>query len=82
MNVENQNAVEQDEVVSVDVEEVSEQTSTPEIPVVEGKEETRTNVQEKQTSDQSDELSDYSDNVKKRINQFFLTYKHHFFQNH
>ena len=69
MNIENQNAVEQDEVVSVDVEEVSEQTSTPEIPVVEGKEETRTNVQEKQTSDQSDELSDYSDNVKKRINQ-------------
>ena len=69
MNIENQNTVEQDEVVSVDVEEVSEQTSTPEIPVVEGKEETRTNVQEKQTSDQSDELSDYSDNVKKRINQ-------------
>ena len=70
MNIENQNAVEQDEVVSVDVEEVLEQTPTPEIPVVEEKEETRTNVQEKQTSEQGDELSDYSDNVKKRINLF------------
>ena len=69
MNIENQNAVEQDEVVSVDVEEVLEQTSTPEIPVVETKEETRTNVQEKQTSEQTDELEDYSENVKKRINQ-------------
>ena len=66
MNVENQNAVEQDEVVSVDVEEVLEQTPTPEIPVVEEKEETRTNVQEQQSSD---ELEDYSENVKKRINQ-------------
>ena len=69
MNIENQNAVEQDEVVSVDVEEVLEQTPTPEIPVVEEKEETRTNVQEKQTSEQTDELEDYSENVKKRINQ-------------
>ena len=69
MNIENQNSVQQDEVVSVDVEEVLEQTPTPEIPVVEEKEETRTNVQEKQTSEQGDELSDYSDNVKKRINQ-------------
>ncbi len=64
MNIENQNAVEQDEVVSVDVEEVLEQTPTPEIPVVEEKEETRTNVQE-----QSDEHEDYSEKVQKRINQ-------------
>jgi len=66
MNVENQNAVEENEVVSVDVEEVEEQTSTSEIPVVPEKEETRTNVQEQQSSD---ELEDYSENVKKRINQ-------------
>tara|TARA_R110002012_G_scaffold110487_2_gene254939 strand:+ start:222 stop:1154 length:933 start_codon:yes stop_codon:yes gene_type:complete len=69
MNIENQNAVEENEVVSVDVEEVEEQTSTSEIPVVPEKEETRTNVQETEVSAQTDELADYSDNVKKRINQ-------------
>ncbi len=66
MNVENQNAVEENEVVSVDVEEAEEQTPASEIPVVPEKEETRTNVQEQQSSD---ELEDYSENVKKRINQ-------------
>ena len=66
MNIENQNAVEENEVVSVDVEEVEEQTSASEIPVVPEKEETRTNVQEKQSSE---ELEDYSENVQKRINQ-------------
>ena len=69
MNIENQNAVEENEVVSVDVEETEQQTSQSEIPVVPQKEEPRTDVQEKQTSEQGDELSDYSDNVKKRINQ-------------
>ena len=69
MNIENQNAVEENEVVSVDVEETEQQTSQSEIPVVPEKEETRTNVQEKQTSEQTDELEDYSENVKKRINQ-------------
>ena len=66
MNVENQNAVEENEVVSIDVEETNNQTNVSEIPVVPEKEETRTNVQEKE---QSDELEDYSENVKKRINQ-------------
>ena len=66
MNVENQSAVEENEVISVDVEETEEQTATSEIPVVPEKEETRTNVQEQQSSD---ELEDYSENVKKRINQ-------------
>ena len=66
MNIENQNVVEENEVVSVDVEEVEEQTSASEIPVVPEKEETRTNVQEKQSSE---ELEDYSENVQKRINQ-------------
>ena len=66
MNVENQNAVEENEVVAIDVEETNNQTTTSEIPTVPEKEETRTNVQEKE---QSDELEDYSDNVKKRINQ-------------
>ena len=60
MNIENQNAVEENEVVSVDVEEVEEQTSTSEIPVVPEKEETRTNVQETEVSAQTDELADYS----------------------
>jgi len=69
MNIENQNAVEENEIISVDVEEVEEQTSTSEIPVVPEKEETRTNVQETEVSTQADELADYSDNVKKRINQ-------------
>ena len=69
MNIENQNAVEENEVVSVDVEETEQQTSQSEIPVVPQKEETRTDVQEKQTSEQTDELEDYSENVKKRINQ-------------
>ena len=40
MNVENQNAVQENEVVSVDVEEAEQQTSQPEIPVVQEKEET------------------------------------------
>ena len=66
MNVENQNAGEENEVVSIDVEETNNQTTTSEIPTVPEKEETRTNVQEKE---QSDELEDYSENVKKRINQ-------------
>ena len=66
MNVENQNAVEENEVVSIDVEETNNQTNVSEIPTVPEKEETRTNVQEKE---QSDELEDYSENVKKRINQ-------------
>ena len=66
MNVENQSAVEENEVISVDVEETEEQTATSEIPVVPEKEETQTNVQEQQSSD---ELEDYSENVKKRINQ-------------
>ena len=69
MNIENQNAVEENEVVSVDVEETEQQTSQSEIPVVPQKEEPRTDVQEKQTSEQTDELEDYSENVKKRINQ-------------
>ena len=34
MNVENQNAVEENEVISVDVEETEEQTTASEIPVV------------------------------------------------
>jgi len=65
MNVENQSAVEENEVISVDVEETEEQTTTSEIPVVPEQEETRTNVQEQKP----DELEDYSENVKKRINQ-------------
>ena len=69
MNIENQNAVEENEVVSVDVEETEQQTSQSEIPVVPQKEEPRTDVQVKQTSEQTDELEDYSENVKKRINQ-------------
>ena len=64
MNVENQNSVQENEIVSVDVEEAEQQTSQPEIPVVQEKEETRTNVQE-----QSDEHEDYSEKVQKRINQ-------------
>ena len=64
MNVENQNAVQENEIVSVDVEEAAQQTSQSEIPVVQEKEETRTNVQE-----QSDEHEDYSEKVQKRINQ-------------
>jgi|TARA_R100001460_G_scaffold25256_1_gene50802 hypothetical protein len=64
MNIENQNAVTEDEVVSIDVEEVEQQTSQSEIPVVQEKEETRTNVQE-----QSDEHEEYSEKVQKRINQ-------------
>ena len=51
MNVENQNAVEENEVVSIDVEETNNQTNVSEIPVVPEKEETRTNVQEKEQSD-------------------------------
>ena len=66
MNVENQNVVEENEVVAIDVEETNNQTTTSEIPTVPEKEEIRTNVQEKE---QSDELEDYSENVKKRINQ-------------
>ena len=62
MNIENQNAVTEDEVVSIDVEEVEQQTSQSEIPVVQEKEETRTNVQE-----QSDEHEEYSEKVQKRI---------------
>ena len=68
MNIENQNSVES-EVVSVDVEEVEQEVSPSEIPVVSEQEETRTNVQEVESVEKSDELSDYSDNVKKRINQ-------------
>ena len=62
MNVENQNAVQENEIVSVDVEETEQQTSQPEIPVVQEKEETRTNVQE-----QSDEHEDYSEKVQKEL---------------
>ena len=68
MNIENQNSVES-KVVSVDVEEVEQEVSPSEIPVVSEQEETRTNVQEVEAVEKSDELSDYSDNVKKRINQ-------------
>tara|TARA_R100000988_G_scaffold101403_2_gene74239 strand:+ start:1818 stop:2765 length:948 start_codon:yes stop_codon:yes gene_type:complete len=68
MNIETQNAVEDNEAVSFEVEEENSTEQTTEIPVVE-KEETRTNVQEKEVSAQEDELTDYSDNVKKRINQ-------------
>ena len=49
MNIENQNAVEENEVVSVDVEEVEEQTSASEIPVVPQKEENRTEKNKSQT---------------------------------
>ena len=52
MNVENQNAVEENEVVAIDVEETNNQTTTSEIPTVPEKEETRTNVQEKEQSDE------------------------------
>ena len=63
MNVENQSAVEENEVISVDVEETEEQTATSEKPVVPEQEETRTNVQEQKP----DELEDYSENVKKNF---------------
>lgn len=69
MNIENQNAVEENEVVSVDVEEVEEQTSASEIPVVPQKEENRTDVQVEQKQDDTDEHAEYSDKVQKRINQ-------------
>ena len=39
MNVENQNAVEENEVVAIDVEETNNQTTTSEIPTVPEKEE-------------------------------------------
>jgi hypothetical protein len=63
MTVEAQEKIEEKpEEVSVEIDETSE------------KEETRTNVQEEVASsnepvEQNDELADYSDNVKKRINQ-------------
>tara|TARA_R100000654_G_scaffold69455_1_gene99046 strand:- start:209 stop:1141 length:933 start_codon:yes stop_codon:yes gene_type:complete len=69
MNVENQSAVEENEVVSVDVEEVEEQTSASEIPVVPEKEENRTDVQVEQKQEETDEHAEYSDKVQKRINQ-------------
>lgn len=64
MNVENQNAVEENEVVSVDVEEAEQQTSQSEIPVVPEKE---TQVEEKK--EETDEHEQYSEKVQKRINQ-------------
>ena len=69
MNIENQNAVEENEVVSVDIEEIEEQTSVSEIPVVPQKEENRTDVQVEQKQDDTDEHAEYSDKVQKRINQ-------------
>ena len=64
MNIETQNAVEENESVSFEVEEENSIEQTTEIPIVE-KEETRTNVQEEKET----EHDEYSDNVKKRINQ-------------
>jgi hypothetical protein len=55
MNIENQNAVEENEVVSVDIEEIEEQTSVSEIPVVPQKEENRTDVQVEEKQDDTDE---------------------------
>jgi hypothetical protein len=75
MNIENQNAVEENEVVSVDVEEVEEQTSASEIPVVPQKEENRTDVQVEEKQDDTDEHAEYSDKVQKRINQVNSTKK-------
>ncbi len=69
MNIENQNAVEENEVVSVDIEEIEEQTSVSEIPVVPQKEENRTDVQVEEKQDDTDEHAEYSDKVQKRINQ-------------
>ena len=59
--------VEQQEKIEEKTQEVSYEIE--ETPV---QEETRTNVQEEtpvENKEQTDELSDYSDNVKKRINQ-------------
>ena len=64
MNTENQNAVEENEIVSVDVEEAEQQSSQSEIPVVPEKE---TQVEEKK--EETDEHEQYSEKVQKRINQ-------------
>ena len=50
MNIETQNAVEENESVSFEVEEENSIEQTTEIPIVE-KEETRTNVQEEKETD-------------------------------
>ena len=65
MNVENQIAVEENEVVAIDVEETNNQTTTSEIPTVPEKKKSEQMFRK----EQSDELEDYSENVKKRINQ-------------
>ena len=69
MNVENQNAVEENEVVSVDVEEAEQQASQSEIPVVPEKETNRTDVQVDDKKEETDEHEQYSEKVQKRINQ-------------
>ena len=69
MNVENQNAVEENEVVSVDVEEAEQQSSQSEIPVVPEKETNRTDVQVDDKKEETDEHEQYSEKVQKRINQ-------------
>jgi hypothetical protein len=61
-DTENQN-ISEEETITVDLDEQGEQLSTVEV-----EEETRTNVQES-TESSSDELSGYTDNVQKRINQ-------------
>ena len=69
MNVENQNAVEENEIVSVDVEEAEQQASQSEIPVVPEKETNRTDVQVDEKKEETDEHEQYSEKVQKRINQ-------------
>ena len=69
MNIENQNAVEENETVSVDVEEAEQQTSQSEIPVVPEKETNRTDVQVDEKKEETDEHEQYSEKVQKRINQ-------------
>tara|TARA_B100002019_G_scaffold245848_1_gene223444 strand:- start:4792 stop:5721 length:930 start_codon:yes stop_codon:yes gene_type:complete len=69
MNVENQNVVEENEVVSVDVEEAEQQASQSEIPVVPEKETNRTDVQVDDKKEETDEHEQYSEKVQKRINQ-------------
>ena len=69
MNVENKNAVEENEVVSVDVEETEQQSSQSEIPVVPEKETNQTDVQVDDKKEETDEHEQYSEKVQKRINQ-------------
>jgi hypothetical protein len=69
MNIENQNAVEENEIVSVDVEEAEQQASQSEIPVVPEKETNRTDVQVDEKKEETDEHEQYSEKVQKRINQ-------------